>query len=396
MKAERRVLVIARRYWPTTNDSTLRLRSFCQRLRGESIEASVLTPRWHRDWPRQVSVEEVPVLRLEDPPTAQMRQNRYYRTMADWLTKEASKYDAIYCDAASGDASTVLSVQASTQLRIPLIVRFDPNELSQHHLGAWQPTPRAIDACRRATTVVVPNSTAHQRILGAGIDRESVVRIVDWPTTVIDRSLQARASARRALAEINHDFTLRSHDRVVLCPGELTRDWGVDALIDALAHLIETNRSLRLWIHGDGIERARIYEALQFRGLHRIVVLPGMFTCMEALLQAADLCVFPAAGRGLGWLVPTCITSSIPFVAAQSPELVGLLGDTCCPLLYPAGNAKALQSWVAGWLRDSGPAHQAIGRVREIARQNVPLDQSLAHLLRLDFNRSTTTADAVR
>jgi glycosyltransferase involved in cell wall biosynthesis len=187
------------------------------------------------------------------------------------------------------------------------------------------------------------------------------------------------------LANINHDLFVRSHDKVLVCPGELTREWGVDLLINALATLLEEQRSVKLWILGDSVERGRIYEALQFHSLHRIVIMPGAFTDVDQVLQAADMCLFPASGCGLGWLLPTCVASSIPVLAADSPELRGEFGPLADQICFRANDPRDLEVRVRRWIRNPKATELTVTAAREALvsqTDNGGASRTLATLLR--------------
>ncbi|MEZ6135701.1 MAG: glycosyltransferase [Pirellulaceae bacterium] len=367
----RRVLIVARHYWPNTTDATLRLRCRVANLRRDGYSPVVVTPRWHTAWPKRIMCEETPVYRIDNPPHSQLRASRYWRNLTQWVALEMPTLDSIYCDAADSDAYALLT-QLPRSGRPPISVRYDPSELSQNALGQWKPAPRCTDACRRADTLIAPTALAHQQLLSLGVLDSAIIRQPDPPGMVVDRSVTARSAARAMLAQVNHDLFVRSQDRVVVCPGELTRDWGVDFLIKSLGPLVESRRSLKLWILGDGIERPRIYDALQFAGLHRVVAMPGIFACMKPILQVADLCVLPAANRGLGWALPTCIANNIPVVAADSLELRELLGSQSSELSFPANHDGALHHWVTQWLRNS----KAVERATTAARVNLVAESS--------------------
>ena len=78
-----------------------------------------------------------------------------------------------------------------------------------------------------------------------------------------------------------------------------------------------------------------------------------------------DVCVFPAARRGLSWLLPTCIANSIPLVAAESGELRTSLGEHSTRLTFREGDWSGLQSWFRDWLRNPKIVAQSLAAVRE-------------------------------
>lgn len=368
MKTERRVLVVARHYWPSTSDRTLRLRAWVKQLHQQGYQPTIATPRWHTSWPSRIVCDDIAVERLDAPPTSELRSSRYGRELAAWVAHQLQHIDFIYCDAADGDAYALVT-QRPKNIRTPIVVRFDPRELqtaaNSPRIGAWRPSPKTMEACRRATAVVVPSSFAHQQLLSAGCEPSIIHRVPDAVGRKLDRSPAARTAARMILANINHDLFVRTQDKVLVCPGELTRQWGIDLLINALAPLLEEQRSLKLWILGDSLERGRIHEALQFHGLHRIVVMPGAFTDVDQVLQAADMCIFPAAGVGLGWLLPTCIASSIPVLLADAPELRAELGTLADQLCFRGNDPRDLEARVRRWIRNPKAAEPTVAAARE-------------------------------
>ena len=221
-----------------------------------------------------------------------------------------------------------------------------------------------LAVCRSASGVIVGDARTHQQLLTAGLDQSLIVRAPAPSGARYDRTPEARRRARQMLSEANHDLFARAQDRVVVCPGELNLQWNVVALIEELAPLIEEQRSLRVWILGDGRARAKVYDALQREGLHRLVTMPGLFTDLEEVLQAADLCVFPAPGLGLGWLIPTCIASGISLLVSDSPGARQQLEPHASELLYSSDQPRALRTRVSQWLTSPTIFSDSLQRAR--------------------------------
>lgn len=345
MKPRRRVLVIARHFWPATNDDTLRLFYWTQQLVGQGAAVTVVTPRWHNSWPRRVVCDGVTVIRLDHPPSHSLRFGSYGRQLSQWLNS-CGDFDLVYCDSSDADAATVLSQIERTA---PVVVRF--TELAE----GPKALVKALEVCRRANLVLVNTHSAQKVLLAAGIQRPFICRTGQVLGTRFDRSPEARRLARKVLGDCNHDLFARTQDRVLVCPGELSRDWGVLELLRELSPLIEEQRSLRVWLLGDSRERPGIYQRLRHEGLHRLVAMPGIFTDLEEVMQAADLCIFPAPGAGLGWLLPTCLASGLPVLVADSPDARWLLGEQAAQLTVRIEQPDQLRGLVTQWLTDPTP-----------------------------------------
>ncbi len=375
MKTRRRVLVVARHFWPTTNDDALRLYHWTQYLRGQGSEVTVATPRWHATWPQHIMCDGVSVRRLDYPPTRTLRLSSYARQLCQWLAREAGQFDLVYCDSPDPDAASLLNHVAQLQ-GAPLVVRY------QATADDSKSRAKTVDVCRRASLVLVNSPLAEQQLLAEGLDRNCILRATQIHGSSFDRAPEARRAARQVLAEANHDLFARSQDRVLVCPGEMTRAWGIPQLIQELSPLIEEHRGLRVWILGDSRERPAIYEMLRYEGLHRLVAMPGIFTDLEEVLQAADLCVFPAAGLGLGWLLPTCIASSIPVLVSDSCEARRMLGDQASELTVQFDLPRELRGRVAQWLNSPARLSQSIATVRKYSVSSSAAGLGVDDLLR--------------
>ena len=347
------VAILARRYWPSICDASLRLANLTKSLRWSGLKVCVGTPRWHSSWPKQVTVEEVPVSRLEHPPSNQLRQSHYRRSIATWLDQNARDYAWIYCDEPGLDALAVLRHPVVIHKKIPVVVRFDPLEISSSlpTPEPFQPSQSIIDSCAIADRVIVPHPSAQQILLRHGISPQRISVCSDWGVRAIDRTSADIRTARKALADINSDLNLRSHERLIVVPGELTPHWKLSSLIQSITPLLDRMNHVRLWLHGEGLERERLYEQLQFFGHHRTVIMPGVVTSIDTLLQAADLCLFPSSSVGLSWLVPSCLISGIPTLVARSSELNWHLGLLAAAIDFEAESSSSLLERIEHWTR---------------------------------------------
>lgn len=384
-----RVLVVTRRFWPSSSDSTQRLMSWTDSLQARGARITILTARWHSSWSTRIDFREMPVHRLEYAPTNPMRAARYARGLADWVSKNCANFDLIYCDSADLEAQIILT-QVPGLHRPPVIVRFDPLELADGSDPRWQPSSRTLDAVRRAALIVAPRTDAYQRLRSIGILESKIERVPDVNSPV-SRTDMVRAAARNALADINHDLFVRAIDRVVVCPLELTRKAGVELLIRAIGPLVQEHRALRVWLLGDSAERSRFYDQMRYNGWHNLIAMPGAFEDMDEVLRAADLCIAPARGHGLSWLIPKCASSSIPFLTPDSPELRSVIDNTAASTLtFRDSDSESLRDKILQWLNNPNPFRQAIAKSREqqVSQTAISWDSVLARCAANYSNRA--------
>jgi glycosyltransferase involved in cell wall biosynthesis len=299
-----------------------------------------------------------------------LRNGRYNRNVVDWVQRSASNYDLIYCDAADVEAYAILT-QGTTRSLLPVVVRYCGMPLQEESAGSISaPSDKTLTACRRAALIVVSNRADQQQLAAHGIPLAAILRGHQSSGAIYDRSPQSRQAARQILSQCNHDLFVRSTDRLLVCPGELTRRWNIEMFIQELAPLLEQNRWLRIWILGDGRERAKIYELLRHHGLHHLVAMPGVFSDLEQIFQAADACVFPSSREGINWLLPTCIVNKIPIIADNSPEVGHLLGDETARMTFSYNVPGSLRSKLSEWMRNPASWQLAISQVAQARRDS--------------------------
>lgn len=341
-----RALFFTRHFWPTISDETLRVQRLARIALAAGIDTSIVTPRWKKEWPRKIVCDDLAVERIKDPPSGSSRPAKYARSILKTLDEARDHYDFIYCDSPDLEASTLLSRKRDR--RPPVVVRVGTTDFTGPG-RQWKSNSLQVDVCRKADLVVAATASAHQRLLSIGIMNDRILRMPIPVGCTFTRSAKNRTRARKTLSEINHDLFAQSTDRVILCPGELRSEWKILFLFRSLIPLLEDQRSLRLWVLGDGPDRGRIYDTLRHEGLHHVVMMPGVFTDLECLFQAADLCVFPAEDLALGWLVPTCISSQLPFFCASSNDAKSLVGPNATECLFPTDDTQQLEQKLTNW-----------------------------------------------
>ncbi len=88
---------------------------------------------------------------------------------------------------------------------------------------------------------------------------------------------------------------------------------------------------MRLWLIGDGPERLKHYELIRREGWRGDMIMPGTFEDPELLMSAADLCLLPGMGQGLGWILPTALKIGLPVIACDGPMFVKYCMFTTAP-----------------------------------------------------------------
>ncbi len=130
--------------------------------------------------------------------------------------------------------------------------------------------------------------------------------------------------------------------RVVVCVSRLSHEKGIDVLVDAFAKLADP--ALRLYVVGDGVERAPLAARIKSAGCEERITLVGTRPHAEIprWLAAADVAVLPSRSEGMPNAVLEALASGRPVVATAVGGTRELITSRDTGRLVPAGDADAL------------------------------------------------------
>ncbi len=202
------------------------------------------------------------------------------------------------------------AVKLGRALKLPVVVTArgtDINLFSQMLLV--RPLVRA--ALSGAASVIAVSGALKQRMVELGIPAEKVVVIRNG----IDRTIfypQDRAEVRRALG-------LEANGPVIITVCSLTANKGIDRLIDAFALVSKqpANETARMYVIGEGPERAALEARIARHGLQGRVILPGARPQPELArwYSAAELFCLASHREGCPNVVLEALACGTPVVA---------------------------------------------------------------------------------
>lgn len=338
-----RLAILAPRYWPLAGEAETHLLRLAEQFQRAGIATTIVTPQWRKDWPRQITVREVPVVRVRGTPRGSLRTLRYLYTLSQWLTNQCDKLDVVLAASLRHEAYVAARVLAGTN--IPLILHAEPGEV------AWQQSApfgsRVARRCKQAQAIVATSPLVEAELTGAGYDPSRIVPIPPGIPIPPPQSPSQRDAAREALAGVNHDLFAPAQHPVAVAIGRLTRAAGFGDLIKAWRSVAARWPAARLWIIGDGPEREPLYHLVSDLDLRYKVFLPGVFAGSEELLQAADLFIRPATTEGNPLHLAEALAAGVPSIASDlaghrqwiEPEQTGLL--------VPTGDVRNLTAAIA-------------------------------------------------
>ncbi len=325
MKRSLRVLLVGRRFWPHgSSDAACFLTELACAIRRGGMHIEVLTPRYASSWPEELVVREIPVHRPAAAPRSDWSIGRYLKHITAWLQQHAPNFDALLVDAIREEAIAVTEV--GKQLGIPVVLRCSGwGEASD---PTWWKTSRAgrrsCNVAKNADAIVANGGINQREVIAEGFVAERVHRINQGFPTFPARTARTRQLAREALGSVNSDLITSEQTPILLCTSPMTRDGGINLLVNAAPHLINRYPDLRLWFIGDGPYRDWIYENLRGYGVRASIAMPGSFSDFAELCQAADLFCQPD-DDGLDYFLPTAISAELPLVCLRTPSTEGLL-----------------------------------------------------------------------
>lgn len=132
----------------------------------------------------------------------------------------------------------------------------------------------------------------------------------------------ARIVADEPRAALRAQFGMTPGEVAVVAAASLVRRKGLDLLLEALAGL-DVGWPVRLWIAGEGPERAALVARAERPDLAGRVTFLGRLDAIGDLLSAADVAALPSRAEGLGVAALEAMAAGLPVLASR----VGGLGQ---------------------------------------------------------------------
>jgi glycosyltransferase involved in cell wall biosynthesis len=201
---------------------------------------------------------------------------------------------------------------------------------------------RAPRRFQRAAAVITLSGAISEQVAACGVPAHRIHQI---PPAVDLAALSPPPPWPATIPAPSEDAPL------IVAIAALTREKGIDVLLDAAARLHRTHPALRWLVMGDGAERPALLAQRARLGLEGVVDLPGSVTRPEGALPRATLLVQSSRHEGFGSVVLEALALGVPVVASA----VGGLPDALAGgggILVPPEQPVALASAIAGLLTD--------------------------------------------
>ena len=200
----------------------------------------------------------------------------------------------------------------------------------------------------------------------AGGRRRVARRVIPNGIDAADLRARAAADLPAVRAELAAGSERQGEGRapVLIAGGRLTRQKGLDLLLEALPAVVARHPGLVLWIAGEGPERPALAAQADRLGLAGRVRFLGERGDLAALFSAADGFVLPSRSEGSPYVLLEAMALGLPVVAAAVGGVATMLADGARGLLVRAGEPRSSPApscgcWRTRTTRDAGRRSRA-------------------------------------
>ena len=388
-----RLVLISRRFWPLMGRGAGVMANLASELALREVDVTLLTARWHPRWPVEITVRDVPVVRLARPPGRWRDTNRYMRSIARWLRRNRGRFDLVYVSRLRCEAYAALKAVGK---EVPVVLRAEA-------AGRWGDCVWQLDAgggrrikqeCMKAGALVGPSRVIERELIAAGYPRERIHYLPNGAPIPPAGSQARKAAARAALFAANPGLRMPDEAPLAVSIGRLDEAKGLGYLVAAWQKVIAVHPDARLWLVGEGPRRKRLEAQIVDLDLLGRVFLAGVYDSVEELLAAADLFVLPSREEGPSLAITEAMGAGLPIVTTDVPGNRELVTDGRHGLLVPGRDVEAMGTAVLRLLDEPDLA----ARLGTAARDLVQTRFSLARMVdaHLDLFESLARANPVQ
>jgi 1,2-diacylglycerol 3-alpha-glucosyltransferase len=361
-----RLALAAPRFWPLIGDVPNHLLALTESLAAAGHFVTVVTPQWKRSWPRQMTIGQVPLVRLRGSARGGWSTLRWMYALAGWLA-EQPRLDGVLVAGLRHEAYVAIGAAGKTQA--PVVAVAGEGDIGWQRTAAFG--SRISARCSQARAIVAPSQALAEELVHGGYSREVISVIPRRVVIPPPHSPLARDQARASLAAVNYDLVTTSTAPVALAIGRLDTEHRFGDLIRAWRIVTARRSEARLWIVGDGPERERLYRQISDLDQRFRVLIPGTFDCPDELLAAADLLLVPGEHAVPPLAMLQAMAAGLPVVAASSSGAREFVTHERTGLLHAPGDFTAIAALVQR-LIDQPASAIALGAAAREQAQSFP------------------------
>lgn len=214
-----------------------------------------------------------------------------------------------------------------------------------YHGSAPDRVGQFVRTCGHADLMITPShaSAADLRTAGVADDRLKVIGLGLRPPPADD------SAATRTLRE----SLLGDGTHLVVTIARITRQKGIEVLIDVVAALKKSHPHIRFALVGPGPDEAAMKAMAAEKGVAGHLTFVGRTERPHAYLRAADLFLLTSRWESLPFTIPEAFQVGTPVVATACSGVVELVDDSVGAVV-PIGDVTAISGAVARICDDRG------------------------------------------
>ncbi len=179
---------------------------------------------------------------------------------------------------------------------------------------------------------------------------------------------------------VGEDARVDPTGKVVLVAQRLEPEKHTSDALDAWAAASIAPEGWRLWIAGDGSERARLERTVERRTLEGVRFL-GRRDDMASLRRQSGMLLAPAPAEPFGLSVAEAMASGLPVVAAGAGGHLETVGAVCPQLLFRPGDARSTGALLRQLAGDLELRRRLGGTLRDFQRCELSLARHVEELV---------------
>lgn len=258
----------------------------------------------------------------------------------------------------------------------PLIITTHGTDVEQLRKARWtQPLARFVFS--QARVVTCGSHYLRERLIELHVADAARVRVISMPVN----PLFVNQNSKVEIEKLNLENATREFR--ILTVARLTKQKGVDTLLDALDILRARGIDARLRIAGDGDQREFLERKTRALRLDAHVDFLGARSQAElpALYAACDAFALSSVREGMGLVLAEALLCGAPVIATDSGGVTDIVRDGETGLLFPERDARALADALEKYARDSAYAARLARGGRALALERLAPERVAAQFL---------------
>ena len=170
---------------------------------------------------------------------------------------------------------------------------------------------------KKANAIVAVSKSQKEKLVNQSVNPHIITTVhnaidISFVNAILEKSLKRK-------------FLFPEDSFVIVSGGRFSKEKGQMYLVQAAELALESNRSLRFVLYGEGPDWDTVKEYIDKKNLSEYIICPGFESELLAYLKSADLLVNPSLSEGLPNIVLEALASKVPVVVTNiggHPEIV--------------------------------------------------------------------------